>query len=100
MPAMGAQPEEIIRRFERCARLLPHVRAAFVTIDQRSPHHLTFWALLDDYDETTEDRLINFESQIEQEVGEETRLRFRILYLRGRAPNAVIPPDARLLKSA
>ena len=100
MPAVGAKSEEVVRRFARCVAALPQVRAAFVTMDQLKPNALTLWTLLEDYDEAAELQMVEFERQIEQEVGAETPLRYRLLYLRGRSPAALIPSHAQLLKSA
>lgn len=99
MPCMGARPEDAIARFAWCVETLPAVRAAFTTF-HRAGNCLTAWALLDDYDEETEARLVEFHSELEASVGNDFQVDVRILYLRGRQPTTLIPNSARVLKSA
>ena len=78
---------------------LPAIRAAYFTSDERRRHRMHFWTLLNEYDEPTERRLVQLESDVEHEFAEDFDFAFTTIHLRGRDPWDFIPQDALIVKS-
>ncbi len=97
-PNMGATINDVTGLLSVRMRDLVAVRSAFVTVDPTDDRQMRAWALLNDGDEETETALIGIEQEAYGKFGNDLHICIRTIYLRGRDPASLVPPDAHIVR--